>query len=163
MKKSVKIAIGVFFGLMVINGCTHTSQPTQQKQTVCQYENDKTYKINGNGTGSNPVVEQGTVFNFNTKNVQTALSDNGKTVKVFSEMGTNKALYLIDTSTFDKAGWDKVLNKDNYYQVDNVETMRVTGLEALNAGIPNIEDVTKVYTIKVITAHAVHHHTEGDK
>ena len=168
MKKSVKIAIGCFVGLMAISGCTHTFsddvKPVKQAtpvKTVCQYE-QSVYSINGSGTGSNPQIQAGSVIKFNTSSMVGHVNVDG-TYTGIMEMGTNKTIYKIDLTTFDKDCWDKVNNKDNYYQIDNIEVIRVTGLEALNAGVPNIDDVTKVYTLRTVTAHAVHHHTEGDK
>lgn len=171
MKKSVKIAIGCFVGLMCINGCLSNGNtgtgsngnttPKQPTKVVCQYEQN-VYSINGSGTGSNPQIQAGSVIKFNTSSMVGYVDADG-TYTGIMERGTNKTIYKIDLTTFDKDGWDKVNNKDNYYQIDSVETMRVTGLEALNAGVPNIDDVTKVYTLRTVTAHAVHHHTEGDK
>ena len=165
MKKSVKIAIGCFVGLMCINGCLNAgntkTETVKPQKVVCQYENN-VYSINGSGTGSNPQITVGSVIKFNTSSMVGHVDADG-TYTGIMEMGTNKTIYKIDLTTFDKDSWDKVNNKDNYYQIDNIEVMRVTGLEALNAGVPNIDDVTKVYTLRTVTAHAVHHHTEGDK
>lgn len=163
MKKSVKIAIGCFVGLMCVNGCLNSGNttPKQPTKVVCQYESN-VYSINGSGTGSNPQIQVGSVIKFNTSQIVGSVQPDGTYIGIM-EMGTNKTIYKIDLTTFDKEGWDKVNNKDNYYQIDNVEVIRVTGIEALNAGVPNIDDVTKVYTLRTVTAHAIHHHTEGDK
>lgn len=164
MKKSVKIAIGCFVGLMCINGCLNAGNnpaPKAPAKTVCQYEQN-VYSINGSGTGSNPQIHVGSVIKFNTSAMVGHVNADGIYTGIM-EMGTNKTIYKIDLTTFDKAGWNKVNNNDNYYQIDSIEVMRVTGLEALNAGVPNIDDVTKVYTLRTVTAHAIHHHTEGDK
>lgn len=130
MKKSVKIAIGVLFGALLINGCTHTFnyQPTQLPHTneVMQQQKQQKPQIKdviteSTVTYSNGYTSKYLVFNDNYKS-STTYYDGDKKV-------TSPREYLQSQVLFDADG-----NRVENYMADNYTAL--TGGKTYVVDIP---------------------------
>lgn len=129
MKKSVKIAVGVFVGLMVVNGCTnmfnyqptpfpHTNEIAQQQQQKPQI---KDVIVESTITYSNGYTGKYLVFNDNYKS-STTYYDGDKKV-------TSPREYLQSQVLFDADG-----NRVENYMADNYTAL--TGGKTYVVDIP---------------------------
>lgn len=174
MKKSMKIAIGVIMGCMVINGCMSNSTPKenkpavqqeQQVKQVCEYNNIDE-KGMGSYTASEPIhLTNGMKFSFSN-----VVEFNGKKVDivdgrsiVYATITKNESLCLYEIDVTDKQGWDKLQNPNNVYQVDSVERAEVLAYDLYNMGLPIDTEVNKMVHVTHIKGHLVHTHTKECK
>lgn len=175
MKKSIKIAIGVIMGCMVINGCMSNSTPketkpvTQQEQQKieCGYEHGSF----GSYTASNPIQLQvgqqfgfGGAMEFDSKRID---AENHKVYGLVIR-DDDVALYEIDVNNAPK-GWDKLENKQNVYVADDVIRERMLVADLVDAGayplkkVDNVNDLGKFVDVTLVKAHIVHVHNEECK